>query len=281
MDERRQALLFSALVLLVSWSYELYIALRGGVGRFGLPALLLLMWIPGLLSVLMRLVLGSGFGDAGLAPGRRRFYLHAVSIPLVLSLLTGALCAVLGIRRFAPVSSADLLQAAPTLVLMIGAGLFGAFGEELGWRGFLLPKMIAGGIPRPYLASGLVWAAWHLPLIVYGGFYSTDRTLLMALAYGSSMVAMTFVISELRVRSGSVWPATVFHASHNFFFQLAVPTLVFALPGERARLWEIVGGDSGFAVALLYALAFLVTSRRLPSRTRGPGDAVPRADTGS
>ena len=82
----------------------------------------------------------------------------------------------------------------------------------------------------------------------------------MVLAYSLSIVAITFVISELRMRSHSVWVATVFHASHNFFFQLAIPALVFATPGARSDLWEIVGGDSGFTVAALYALTFLFLS---------------------
>ena len=151
---------------------------------------------------------------------------------------------------------------------MLSVGLFVAFGEELGWRGFLLPKMVAGGIPHPYLASGLVWAGWHLPLIALGGFYRTSDTFVMALAYCMSIVAMNFVISELRMRSGSVWVATLLHAAHNFFFQLAVPTLVLAKQERPSERWEILGGDSGVIVAVLYALAFLLLFRASSNRSR-------------
>jgi uncharacterized protein len=88
---------------------------------------------------------------------------------------------------------------------------------------------------------------------------------IMALAYGVSIVAINFVISDLRMRSGSVWVATVFHASHNFFFQLAVPNFAFARPGARSDLWEIIGGDCGLIVAVLYALSFLFLSRAFPN----------------
>ena len=264
MNDKKQALLFSALVLLISWGYEWYIAAHGGIARFGLTALVILMWIPGLLSVLMRLILKSGFADVGFTLGKPRYYVYASAIPLALALLTGLLGTALDVRRFALIEPGDLQRMIPVFLLMSSVGLLGAFGEELGWRGFLLPKMVAGGISHPYLASGLVWACWHLPLIAFGGFYATKNILIMVLAYGSSIVAINFIVSELRMRSRSVWVATVFHAAHNFFFQLAIPTLLFSKPGARSDLWDIVGSDSGFAVAVLYALTFLFLTRRFP-----------------
>jgi uncharacterized protein len=264
MNEKRQALAFIGLVLLISWGYEAYIVFHGGVARFGLPGLVILMWIPGLLSILLRLILKSGFGDVRFVFGRPRYYVYALSIPLALALLTGLLGAILNIRQFALIEPDDLHRASPVFLSILGFGLIGAFGEELGWRGFLLPKMVSAGISHPYLATGLVWACWHLPLIAFGGFYATDDVFVMVVAYGLSIVAINFAISELRLRSESVWVATVFHASHNFFFQLAVPTFIFARPGARADLWEIVGGDSGFAVAALYTVAFLFLSRASP-----------------
>jgi membrane protease YdiL (CAAX protease family) len=168
------------------------------------------------------------------------------------------LCAVLDIRKFAPIDFHALREMMPITSIVLARGLFGAFGEELGWRGFLLPKMIGGDVPTPYLASGIVWAAWHIPLIALGGYYQTSNPFIMALVYASSIVAMNFVISELRVRSGSVWVATLLHASHNFFFQLAVPAFLLARSGRRSALWELLGGDTGIIVGLLYAIVFLV-----------------------
>jgi len=264
---KRLVLTFVLLVLLTSWSYEAFIILEGGVARFGLPGLVTLMWIPGLISILLRLALGLGFADVQFIVGRPRYYSYALLVPLALALLTGLLCSVLDIRQLSLIGSHALRDIAPIASSVLFFGFFGAFGEELGWRGFLLPKMIAGKVPHPYLASGIVWAAWHLPLIAFGGFYRTNLTLLMTLAYAMSIVAMNFVLSELRVRSGSVWVATVLHACHNFFFQLAVPAFILARPGGRSKLWEVLGGDSGIIVAVLYALTFLLLcgrSRRTP-----------------
>jgi membrane protease YdiL (CAAX protease family) len=254
---KKLVLSFVLLVLLTSWSYEAFIIFGGGVARFGLAGLVILMWIPGLLSILLRLALGLGFEDVRFIVGRPRYYGYAVLMPLVLALITGLMCVILDVRRFASIESHALREMMLVALSVLAFGLFGALGEELGWRGFLLPRMIAGDVPHPYLASGIVWAVWHLPLIAFGGFYQTSNTFLMVLAYAMSIVAMNFVISELRVRSGSVWVATLLHASHNFFFQLAVPVFVLARPGARSELWEVLGGDSGIIVAVLYAITFL------------------------
>lgn len=257
-SDRNLALIFIVLVLAISWGFQAFIIANGGVRNFGPVWLVALMWIPGTLSIVLRLVLKSGFGDVGLRVGKGRYYLYAVAVPLLLALLVGLISLALDIRNFSPASPEELTQLSPVLLLVLGLGLIGALGEELGWRGFLLPKMISGGVKSPYLASGLVWASWHLPLIAFGGFYQTDSVLLMTLVYGIGIIAMNFVFSEFRVRSGSVWVATIVHAAHNFFFQFAVPVLLLTVPGSRADWWDMVTGDTGLSIAVLYASVYLI-----------------------
>lgn len=258
MSDRNQALLFIVSVLAISWGFEAIIIANGGVRSFGPVWLVALMCIPGALSIALRLILKSGFGDGGFRIGKGRYYLYAVALPLLLGLLVGLISAASDIRNFSPVSPEQLTQLSPVLLSFLGLGLIGALGEELGWRGFLLPKMISGGVKHPYLVSGVVWASWHLPLIAFGGFYQADNTLLMALIYGVGIIAMSFFFSELRVRSGSVWVAAIVHAAHNFFFQLAVPLLLLTVPGSRSDLWDMVTGDTGLSIAVLYASAYLI-----------------------
>ena len=258
MSDRNQAMVFIVSVLAISWGFEVFIIANGGVRNFGLLWIVALMCIPGALSIVLRLILKSGFGDVGFRAGKGRYYLYAVAVPLLLALLVGLISAALDIRNFSPVSPEQLTQLGPVLLSVLGLGLIGAFGEELGWRGFLLPKMISGGVKNPYLFSGLVWASWHLPLIAFGGFYQEDNALLMASIYGVGTIAMSFVFSELRVRSGSVWVAAIVHGAHNFFFQFAVPVLLLTVPGSRSDLWDMVTGDTGLSIAVLYASVYLV-----------------------
>ncbi len=74
----------------------------------------------------------------------------------------------LDVRRFALIGGVELRAMLPVTLSVLVFGLLGALGEELGWRGFLLPKMIAADFPHPYLASGIVWAMWDIPLIAFG-----------------------------------------------------------------------------------------------------------------
>lgn len=258
MSDRHQALIFIVAVLAVSWSFEAFIIANGGVRNFGPVWIVALMCIPGALSIALRLVLNSGFGDVGFGAARRCYYLYAIAVPLVLACLVALASDVFDIRKFSPISPEQLAPIAPVLLAVLGLGLIGAFGEELGWRGFLLPKLMSGGFKHPQLTCGLVWASWHLPLIAFGGFYQADNALLMALVYGLGIVAMSFVFSELRVRSGSVWIAAIAHAAHNFFFQFAFPVLLLTAPGAHSALWDLVAGDTGLCIAVLYMATYFV-----------------------
>jgi uncharacterized protein len=258
MRDRNQALVFIISVLAVSWSFEAFIIANGGVRSFGPLWIVALMCIPGILSIVQRLILRSGFGDVSFRVGKRPYYIYAVVTPLLLVLLTGLASTALDIRRFSLVSSEQLVELSPVLLTVLVLGLIGAFGEELGWRGFLLPKLVSGGVRNPFLVSGLVWASWHLPLIAFGGFYQTDDAFLMASIYSLGIIAMSFFFSELRMRSGSVWVAVIAHATHNFFFQFVAPVLFLTAPGSRSELWDTVAGDTGFFIALLYVAAYLV-----------------------
>jgi membrane protease YdiL (CAAX protease family) len=257
----RQAYVFIGATLLLSWAFEAWLILHGGVRSLGPLWLVALMCIPGSVACALRLLLRTGFADAGLQPGARRFYAYAVAVPLLLALLAGAIAAAADIRRIAPVATAALPQLSSLALPILALGVVGAVGEELGWRGFLLPKLVKAGAPHPYLATGVVWAIWHLPLIGYGGFYATDRPLLMALVYGTGILALNALISELRMRAGSVWVAAAQHAAHNFFFQFGVPVLILTVPGSRAAWWDLICSDTGLSVAALYALAYCALQR--------------------
>lgn len=261
MSDTRQAWFFALSTLLVSWGFEALIIAKGGAGVLGLPWLVALMCIPGAMSVLARLVFRAGFADAGFRLGAFRYYAYALALPLMLALLTGLVASLLDIRHYSVALPDAWTGAAAMASIVLGLGVLGAVGEEIGWRGFLLPKLVAGGARHPYLATGLVWAAWHLPLIAFGGFYRTDDPLRMALVYGVGIVAINFLVCELRMRSGSVWVASAIHAAHNFFFQFAVPVLLLTSPGANAAAWDLLAGDTGLSVAALYALAYLVFAR--------------------
>src|SRR3712207_6653567 len=90
-----------------------------------------------------------------------------------------------------------------------------SLAEEIGIRGYLLPKLLALGRTRALALSGLVFATWHMPLILLTPVFPVgNKVISLPLFYGS-VVAASFVYGYLRLYAGSVWPASLAHAVHN------------------------------------------------------------------
>jgi membrane protease YdiL (CAAX protease family) len=91
-----------------------------------------------------------------------------------------------------------------------------ALGEELGWRGFLVPRMSRRlGFVTTGVLSGVIWAAWHYPLLL-GSNYNAGTPPAFALpCFTVGVICAGIVTAWLRMASGSLWPCVFFHASHN------------------------------------------------------------------
>jgi membrane protease YdiL (CAAX protease family) len=106
-----------------------------------------------------------------------------------------------------------------TLIALVGS--FAALGEEIGWRGLLVPELAKRvGFTRTALISGMIWAVWHYPLLLHGALRSSEPPAWYAVGYFTLLiVAMSFPMAWLRLRSESLWTAVLFHAVHNAAIQ--------------------------------------------------------------
>jgi uncharacterized protein len=106
------------------------------------------------------------------------------------------------------------------LVVGLALNLAFALGEELGWRGFLVPKLAERlSFAQTAVVSGIIWASWHMPLIIFADYNGGTSTLYSIACFAVMVVGISFPLAWLRLRSGSVWPAALLHASHNLFIQ--------------------------------------------------------------
>ncbi|PXX54066.1 CAAX prenyl protease-like protein [Nocardia tenerifensis] len=90
-----------------------------------------------------------------------------------------------------------------------------ALGEEIGWRGWLMPQLTGRlGLAGAIGATGVIWALWHAPLTLLGYNYPSLGAW-AALAFIGFCVPFGAVLGWLRMYTGSIWPCVVAHAAFN------------------------------------------------------------------
>jgi membrane protease YdiL (CAAX protease family) len=96
----------------------------------------------------------------------------------------------------------------------IASGL--ALGEEIGWRGFLYPRLRAKlGDTLAVLAVGVIWGVWHAPLLLLGYNYPTLAPGWRLVWMSVFCIELTAILAWVRQRSRSVWPAAIGHGTVN------------------------------------------------------------------
>ena len=221
--------------------------------------------------------------DAGLRVGRFRWLAAAVLLALLLVGLTlGLAVAVPGVFFDAtadPVPGLDVPPGPPgiaavfALVLLLGStvnAIF-AFGEEFGWRGYLLWELAPWGFWRASFAIGALWGIWHAPVIVAGYNYPSFPLVGVAVMVVACL-AFSPVYTYAVVRARSVLAAALFHGVFNGSAGLVV---VYAA-ADDAVLAELVAspvGAAGIVVFGLAGVAIAVSGAPTVTRAFARGDA--------
>jgi len=113
-----------------------------------------------------------------------------------------------------------ILFFASNAVIGILGSLSTALGEEIGWRGFLVPELMKKtNYTRTSLISGFIWAIWHYPLLIWGNYNNGTPAWYGLICFTVLVVSISFVFTWFRIKSGSLWTAAMLHASHNLFVQ--------------------------------------------------------------
>jgi len=124
----------------------------------------------------------------------------------------------MGLRLSATGSTGVYILLAGTFGMV--SGLATALGEEIGWRGFLVPELFKNfGFTATSLISGIVWACWHYPVLIWGDYNAGTPTWYGLTCFTVMVVAIAFVFAWMRLRSGSLWAGALLHASHNLYVQ--------------------------------------------------------------
>jgi CAAX protease family protein len=195
-------------------------------------------------SLLVRLIGREGFSDAGLHPsptavrGIGRLYLAAYCVPLALLVLGLALSLLLGLQQWILPNYLQTTHTSPAvfgmiclndLTLGVITTMPFTFGEELGWRGYLLPRLSPVGGVTAAMIVGVIWGLWHAPLIFLIGYeYGDPNALRAVFMFVLPSITLSVFLAWLRFRSGSIWPGVLAHAVGNQAAGLALLAVVTA-----------------------------------------------------
>lgn len=279
---------FLAVSFGLAWGICLLIWLGGGLTGTRAYLLSFCMLAPALAALLVKGIFCLPWSVLALRPrlrGHLGWYLLAWFGPSLLTALGGALYFLLWPASFDPTGHGAALfpaRLAGSLLLSAvvapGANLLFCAGEELGWRGFLLTRLLEKGSPgRAMVVSGLIWGLWHGPMIAMGHNYGLGYPFWPWLGIGAMVVFCFFVgcsFAYLRLRTGSFWPAALAHGALN---GMAAGAALFLAPGWMASPFVgplptgIIGG-AGFVLAGLvcFLLAGTVPGEALDRQEEAP-----------
>jgi uncharacterized protein len=290
LQARRGLGIYFAIVLVLSAVFQAIIVSTGNFSWVWA-----LMWTPAVASVVARLVLREGFADVSFRFGGSRTWKYiglALAFPTVIGLVAYGLAWTTGLVRFDPQPAGLVARiagdyTAPVTVFVIVLVLattigtvfsaLTAAGEEIGWRGYMLTRLIDSGVPRPVLASGLIWGLWHIPLVLAGLYAAGSSPLLSAALLMVTITSFGYVIARMRLETGSIWPAITLHAAWNVIIQAVFDQ---ATTSAGATLWV---GESGILTLLAVVVAAILFSRghwmirRVPEAREGTVSAGPAA----
>jgi uncharacterized protein len=219
------------------------------VDRLGAVAVLPTMLAPMIAALIMRLFVSKEglTGSLGLLRSWE-YYLAALVVPAVFATAVVLMVQLLGLGEFRWSEDSWLVYLMLTLSALPVTLL--TFGEEYGWRGYLLPRLLPLGEVKATVLVGLIWGPWHAPLLLAGLNYPHVNFWVSFLVFAFVVVGLSFAYTWFYIASGgSVLIAAVLHASfNNFSDTFWVPPL---LSGANQFTPSLVGGVVMVAVVVL------------------------------
>ncbi len=269
---------FIVIAFATTYSIELLLYILGGLNVWCAPLILLgVMFMPSLAAIfVLKAVTRESLRAPGLRVGVKRHYAYAYALP-ALSLALGLL--IVALFNTAPIGAEkllELLEGMPMpsgykhLALMIlivnmavapFVNFIPALGEEYGWRGFLLMKLMRYGYGKALLATGLVWGLWHAPVILMGYNYPHHPDIVGVATFTAWCMLWGFLLGWLRMKSGSVFPAALCHGAINAHLGLGL----LIAPADELHTIPL-GWPSLVALSFLALLAYMSLRKTLNSR---------------
>lgn len=232
----------------------------------------LAMWAPAVARFVVRRTIDRGFTQtlplAKWGTTGARVVLMPLAVPLIVYGLAYVVGSLVGLAQWSPGGGEWTTGSQIALNVIVNLAILGVFGtatalgEEIGWRGYLQPRLDAAGVRASIVVVWLCQLLYHAPLIAGAGYASTGGLLSDLGRFAAADLALTYMWAAESYRAGSLWPAVFFHSFHNTISQWLFPR--FFAGGENER-WL---GETGILPAIVYLVVGLMFYMWM--RWRGP-----------
>ena len=219
-DANKRVVTFVVLAFVLSAPFYFLIAQNGGLeSPVGANFVIPLMWMPGIAGLVTTFIYQRNLRGMGWGLGKPKYYLLAYLLPILYAGIAYGVVWLVGLGGldFSKQGVGGLLT---SLTLGVITALITAVGEEIGWRGLLVPQLArTNSFGRTGLISGIIWGLWHVPVIIGGGYTSGAPTWFAVAAFMVVIIGMSFAFAWVRLVSVSIWTAALMHSVHNSFIQ--------------------------------------------------------------
>ena len=295
-QETKRILIYIGSTFTLTWFYciALIYPMMKGETLSGVPAVLTqilvaaAMFIPAIGVLITRLITKEGFQNVWIRPnikGNIKTYLLAYFGPAVLTVLgaiiyfiifQGTFDADCGYMKLTleaagtptetipmPLSALMLIQAVQAIFLGPILNFITCFGEEWGWRGYLLPKMSEKiSLVPMLLINGVIWGLWHAPLTIVGhnygvGYVGFPFTGILAMCL-FCFVMGTF-LSYVSLKTKSCIPAVLGHGAINAFAAIG---MYFTKDGGNPFVGPVPTGIIGMIPFIIVAVIMVLDLKK-------------------
>lgn len=282
-DLRRRVGVFYSVTIVAATVGAVAVWALGGIeAKAAGLAVALVMWAPALGRLVTVRTVDVGWTSPLPMRGAGRWRIGSMLIPLGVALFVygGAylIAWLVGWVSFQPAWPAariavHLAVNIPLLVVIMGVG---SIGEELGWRGYLQPRLDEAGVRYAVVWVGLMWFLFHLPIMLIGGYQHGEGSFgVVLLLFAVGCVTDAVVWTWACYRQKSLWPAIWFHTFHNLASQWLFPKFFPVADGD------LLLGESGILPTALHVLAavlVLLLTRHPQAALAGAASTTARGD---
>lgn len=244
----RRALLMTLLATII---VSIWLAIAGFLGWLkagtstATAAILLSQTAPAIAAWLMHYDRRDKRLEMGFRKAPLRWYVSALALGAVLPMTAAALRIVFGLGKLSSHWNSSTTNIISLLiVLLVAPWLLSipALGEEIGWRGYLLPRLAFLGRRGALVCSGLLWSFWHLTFVIAGQSYPGQPIagILLTILF---ITGVGVIVGYLRLQSHSIFVTALMHGTLNAY-TLAASMLV----STYAEIYEGFTGLVGIAV---------------------------------